>query len=292
MSTSTPQHSAVKVVVFDMDETLGYFVEFSIFWEALLSYIKEYNKDYHLKQEAFNQILDLYPEFVRPNITSILTYLQQQKISKECDKIMIYTNNQGPKQWSIYIKEYFEHKIDYPLFDQVILAFKVNGKCVELNRTGHGKSFKDFIKCTKLPADTQICFMDDTYYPLMKHDNVYYIKVKPYTYDLSFDLLIERFVSSNIGKNIMIADNDASAQFSTFMTHFIQQYKYIYKEKSPEEYEIDKIVTKKTLIHLHHFFRNDNSLFIRPSSNKSHKQGTNNKKYITKHKRTQRIQRK
>lgn len=253
----TTPPSASKVVVFDMDETLGYFVEFSIFWEALISYIKEYNKEYHLKQDDFNKILELYPEFIRPNITTLLNYLKQKKISKECDKIMIYTNNQGPKQWTLYIKEYFENKIDYPLFDQVILAFKVNGKHVELGRTTHDKTFKDLIKCTKLPLDTQICFMDDTYYPDMKHDNVYYIKVKPYTYDLSFDLLIERFISSNIGKKIM----DGDTHFAAFMKHFIQQYKYIYEEKSPEELEIDKIVTKKTMIHLQQFFSKDNAQF-------------------------------
>ena len=30
-----------KIVVFDLDETLGYFSEFSIFWEALNAYIIE-----------------------------------------------------------------------------------------------------------------------------------------------------------------------------------------------------------------------------------------------------------
>jgi hypothetical protein len=301
----TTPPSASKVVVFDMDETLGYFVEFSIFWEALLSYIKEYNKEYHLKQDDFNKILELYPEFIRPNITTLLNYLKQKKISKECDKIMIYTNNQGPKQWTLYIKEYFENKIDYPLFDQVILAFKVNGKHVELGRTTHDKTFKDLIKCTKLPVDTQICFMDDTYYPDMKHDNVYYIKIKPYTYDLSFDLLIERFSSSNIGKKIM----DDDTHFAVFMKHFIQQYKYIYEEKSPEELEIDKIVTKKTMIHLQQFFSKNNaqfysnipsylnipsisSLFVRRKQSKF-KNTHKSKKHVhkpTKHKKTLRRQ--
>ena len=32
-----------KVVVFDLDETLGYFVEFGIFWEALQEYFKYIN---------------------------------------------------------------------------------------------------------------------------------------------------------------------------------------------------------------------------------------------------------
>ena len=32
-----------KIVVFDLDETLGYFVEFGMFWDALKHYYK--NKD-------------------------------------------------------------------------------------------------------------------------------------------------------------------------------------------------------------------------------------------------------
>ena len=41
---------------------------------------------------------------------------------------MIYTNNQGPPGWIDHIKEYFEAKISYKLFDQVVAAFKINGK--------------------------------------------------------------------------------------------------------------------------------------------------------------------
>ena len=30
----------MKIVVFDLDETLGYFTEFGIFWDSLSNYIK------------------------------------------------------------------------------------------------------------------------------------------------------------------------------------------------------------------------------------------------------------
>ena len=33
-----------KIVVFDLDETLGYFSEFGMFWDALKSYIKKIDK--------------------------------------------------------------------------------------------------------------------------------------------------------------------------------------------------------------------------------------------------------
>ena len=166
-----------KIVVFDVDETLGYFVEFGIFWESLNVYIKNHHIDYELSQHDFNKILDLYPEFIRPNILSILNYLKHKKISKACNGVMIYTNNQGPKQWVLYIKEYFEHKIKYKLFNHIISAFKVNGKHIELCRSSHDKTYDDFIKCSKVPDDVQICYLDDTYYPEMNAENVYYIKV-------------------------------------------------------------------------------------------------------------------
>ena len=268
-----------KIVVFDMDETLGYFVELSIFWDALITYIKEINISHttsnsfakatefprssfacssgELQQKDFNKILDLYPEFIRPNILTILNYLKYKKKSGECAKIMIYTNNQGPKQWALYIKQYFENKIKYGLFDQIICAFKVNGKQLELGRTTHDKTFSDFIKCSKVPTNTQICFLDDTYYPNMNNDNVYYIKVKPYMHDLSHDLLIKRFISSDFGKTILKDKKEADA-FNTFMKQFMMKYDYTYVEKKTKDYDIDKIVTKKTMIHLQDFFNKHN----------------------------------
>ena len=85
-----------KVVVFDLDETLGYFVEFGIFWDSLKEYINQNNINCNIDQHLFNKLLDLYPEFLRPNIITILQYLKKKKLSNKCSKLMIYTNNQGP----------------------------------------------------------------------------------------------------------------------------------------------------------------------------------------------------
>ena len=158
-----------KIVIFDMDETIGYFVEFGIFWDSLNNYMNSgllENKK-RLAQEEFNKILDLYPEFIRPNILTIFQYLKYKKISKQCQGVMIYTNNQGPKEWVQYIKNYFENKLKYKLFNHVIAAFKINGKRVEMCRCSHNKTMKDLIKCTKVPQNTEFCYLDDTYYPVM-----------------------------------------------------------------------------------------------------------------------------
>ena len=239
-----------KIVVFDVDETLGYFVEFGIFWNSIIAYKIHQKIDYELTQNDFNKILDLYPEFIRPNIISILNYIKHKKMSKECSGVMIYTNNQGPKQWVMNIKEYFEHKIKYNLFNHIIAAFKVNGKHVELCRSSHDKSYGDFIKCSKIPCDVQICYLDDTYYPNMNAENVYYIKVKPYTHDLSFDEMIHRFVNSEYSETFISNKKD----FIEFMKAHINKYHFTYVTKPINEYDVDKIITKKIMMHLQGFF--------------------------------------
>ena len=239
----------MKIVVFDLDETLGYFTEFAIFWDCLMYYLKNKN-DQTLTQSDFNDILDLFPEFLRPNIINILNYLKNKKQSLCCHKMMIYTNNSGPKEWAHHIIDYFSKKINYKLFDQLISAFKINGKVVEVCRTTHDKTYNDFIKCTKLPINAEICFLDDTFYPEMANDNIYYINVKPYYHDLQFDYMLDKFSKSDIGKKIINNDED----FIKIMTDNIKLYKYDCIDKESNEYEMDKIVGKQIIKHLQDFF--------------------------------------
>jgi hypothetical protein len=239
----------MKIVVFDLDETLGYFTEFGIFWDSLTLYLKKSN-NLNLTQNNFNDILDLFPEFLRPNIINILTYLKDKKKSNRCHKMMIYTNNNGPKEWSNHIIQYFEKKIDFKLIDQLISAFKINGKNVEICRTTHNKTHQDFIRCTKIRASDEICFLDDTFYPEMANDNIYYINIKPYYYDLQFDYMITKFQESAVGK--MLINNDDS--FKLKLMEYIKRYEYESIQKNPMEYNVDKILGKHIITHLEEFF--------------------------------------
>ena len=238
-----------KIVVFDLDETLGYFMELGMFWDALKSYIKYKQLKITMDQSLFNDILDLYPEFLRPNITGILNYLKDKKEKNHCGKLMIYTNNQGPIEWAKYIIKYFENKINYKIFDQIIGAFKIQGKKVEVCRTTHMKTHKDLIKCTKIPEDTQICFLDDVYYPDMSNEKIYYINLKPYVHDLDFDGMITRLLKSDI----LRPDDPTSCR--AFMMAFLKKFNYIYVSKTAETHQIDKILSKKILQHLQIFFK-------------------------------------
>jgi hypothetical protein len=239
----------MKIVVFDLDETLGYFTQYGIFWDSLVNYMK-INNESQLTQTDFDDILELFPEFLRPNIINILTYLKNKKKANCCHKMMIYTNNTGPREWARHIIDYFEGKIDFKLVDQIIAAFKINGKRIEICRTTQNKTHKDLIKCTKIPVDAEICFMDDSFYPEMANDNIYYINIKPYYHNLKFEDMLERFKQSEIGKKIVGADND----FENLMMEHINLFKYVVVKKDEKEYEVDKILGKHIISHLQTFF--------------------------------------
>jgi hypothetical protein len=234
-----------KVVVFDLDETLGYFGEFGRFCILIDEYYKNIDKSYSI----FNELMDLYPEFVRPSMFIILKFLLQKKKEGKCQAIMIYTNNTGERKWVEHIKGYFEHKLNSKIFEQIISAFKVNGKVVEINRTSHDKSIDDFFRCTKLPHDIEICFIDDLFHPKMENDNVYYIHVKEYKYILPSDELINRFLNSPISNDI-----EKKEDFRKFAK---LKLKYNVLEKSKNEHDIDIIVSKKMLEHIKDFFNKD-----------------------------------
>jgi len=239
----------MKIVVFDLDETIGYFTEYGIFWDCLENYLKMKNKK-NLTQNDFDSILDLFPEFLRPNIINILTYLKQKKHSKCCHKMMIYTNNTGPKEWAHKIIKYLEKKINYKLIDQIIAAFKVNGKKVEICRTTHNKSHKDLVKCSKIPANAEICFLDDSFYPEMAHDNIYYINIKPYVYDLPYEVMVDRLQNSGL---LNIED---PTSMKIYMLEYMKNYNYMYVKKDQNTHNVDKILSKKILQHLHVFLEN------------------------------------
>ena len=205
---------AKRVVVFDLDETLGSFVDLEILWELIVRY------KHHLSIE-FDSILDLYPEFIRYGILSILEYLYTKKTTGECYKVYLYTNNQSTKEWVQMIVRYFNNKISstVPLFDQIIYAFKINNIQIELNRTTNKKTQDHFIRCTLLPPTTSICFIDDFMYKDMKKERIYYIKPKAYRHHLSTDEILTRFIYSKFGALIIHTEATKHA----FKTEFIEK---------------------------------------------------------------------
>jgi len=239
----------MKIVVLDFDETLGYFTQFSVLWESL-KFFNEHvlGKKIIFNQDFFNKLLDLYPLYLRPNIFEILRYLMEKKKDKSCKKIMIYSNNTGISKWINYFINYFESKLNYKLFDNLIAAFKIKGKIIEICRTKNEKTYDDLIKCTQLPLETEICFIDDVFYPNMINDKVYYINIKPYYYDYKFEYMIDLIIKTNDCKDM------CDSNFKTNMMQIIKRFNYKTMIKSNDDLKIDSIVSKETINHLKQFF--------------------------------------
>ena len=238
-----------KVVVFDLDETLGSFGQLGSFCMLLDDYYNDDNKAYSM----FNELMDLYPEYPRPYILNVLRYLLQKKKDGKCKAVMIYTNNQGERAWVEHIKTYFETKLKSKIFEQIISAFKVDGKVVEVNRTTHDKTIDDFFRCTKLPKDVEICFVDDLFHPKMEDENVYYIHVKGYKHYLPSSVIIKRFLNSSLAKEM----KNNSAEREKFTDFMMNRLNYNIAEKDTDEQEMDVIISKKMLEHMKSFFKED-----------------------------------
>jgi len=232
-----------KIVVFDLDETLGQFIELGIFIDALQEYLK-----HSIAQPIFNKLCDLFPEFFRSGIFVILQYLKVKKQNGQCKKVIIYTNNHGPEQWTYSIKNYLNAKLNYKLFDSVIGAHDVYGKLREDCRKSNDKSVHDVINCSKLPDNVDICFLDDKFHPLMKQKNVYYIHLPVYTFSFSYYEMILRFLNSNISniKNPSL--------FINFMKRSMNGYSYRHRDKSNAELKYDFEVSQRIKLYLQDFF--------------------------------------
>lgn len=245
-----------KVIAFDMDETLGSFVDLEILWRCLQQYTNE------LFPIQFNNLLDLYPEFLRYGIIPILEFLYQKKLSGECNKLYIYTNNQCQTTWTKLISNYFNSKVwdktdsndrNIDIFDKIIGAFKINNKQIELGRTSHSKTYSDFIKCTLLPSSTEICFIDNANYSEMKQERVYYIQPRSYIHHLSTKGIVDRFVNSEMSN--IVFKNGSSDSHRRYITNYFNINGGDHQgNQSTQNLESDILVAQKMMYHLREFF--------------------------------------
>jgi|LauGreSuBDMM15SN_2_FD.fasta_scaffold01853_3 hypothetical protein len=190
--TSSPRKYS-KVIVFDLDETLGYFSDLVTLWNVV---------GLTKTQNNFNKLLDLYPEFLRHGILTIIEYLYHKKTAGLFSNLYLYTNNKYSPEIPRYIAKYFDYKMgilsnmetlsETYMFDKVICAFKIGNRIIEPSRTTHKKTHSDFIKCTLLPKNTEICFIDDAYHSHMETRKIYYIQPFKYYHNLDKTDIIHR----------------------------------------------------------------------------------------------------
>eukprot|EP00746_Dinoflagellata_sp_MGD_P138531 gnl/MRDRNA2_/MRDRNA2_72169_c0_seq3.p1 gnl/MRDRNA2_/MRDRNA2_72169_c0~~gnl/MRDRNA2_/MRDRNA2_72169_c0_seq3.p1 ORF type:complete len:208 (-),score=23.67 gnl/MRDRNA2_/MRDRNA2_72169_c0_seq3:10-633(-) len=201
--------------------------------------------------------MDIFPEFLRPNILKILQYVTRKKRSGACRKVMIYTNNQGPWSWPQMIASYFDTKTGLKTFDHIVYG--------EFEEIVHGlgkrtKSFQDLTKCTGISSDIKICFYDDRRHPLMEHDNVDYFHLEPYEFNMMFWDMAERYYAkaqSMGGRNKF----DFVEDIVSFSTRYYDEFQI--SEDNVTDYAAERhaneVVSQKMMTHLRAFFARDKS---------------------------------
>ncbi len=292
MVSSSMPHSKKrpKVVVFDVDETLGNFAQFSLFCHVLEDYFNKQDITYR----HFNDLVDLYPEIIRPSMLRILEYIRKKKNAGVCSKVMIYTNNMGPDKWVGHIRQYFEYKLRAmvtppatsddlaivpPLFGHTIGGFKSASASASASsddtfpqRSTKEKTVREFIRCSRMPSDIEICFLDDVYHPKMKDERVYYIKLQAYHFHIPFHMFVIRFLNSRLYRDVFdgfkvhsitpaltavakkqvlsIELNDLFVKYAN-----LSEYDVKAQQRKMNPREIDEIISKYILYHLQQFFR-------------------------------------
>lgn len=226
-----------KVIVLDLDETVGDFSEMIILWKIVQSQTS-------ITQDDFNRMMDIFPEFFRIGIFTIFEYLCNKRQKGRCTCIYLYTNNRYSPDFPNLIAQYISYKLRLPdngtFFDKTICAFKVGDKIIEKDRSEHKKSHNDFIRCTMLPKSTEICFIDDYFHKKMRHDKIYYIQPLPYNHNLSPNTIATRAYSR------------MPQWFSEKKT--LTQILSIREHGNATQYELQSKISQKIMYYIKEFF--------------------------------------
>ena len=152
-----------KNVVFDFDETIGYF-------EQIIDIIK-YTKKIS-KMEVF-ELFTLFPLIFRTNIFDIFYFIVRLKKEKKIKSVILYSNNNNDVFIS-YVISFIHQKLNYSLFDLSISLNQTHNK---------NKNLSDLLNYSNglLNKKSSIFFIDDKEYDDMKMIK-YYIKCESYKY--------------------------------------------------------------------------------------------------------------
>jgi hypothetical protein len=159
-----------KNVVFDFDETIGYF-------EQIIEIIKYTKKT--SKMEVF-ELFTLFPLVFRTNIFDIFYFIVRLKKEKKIKSVILYSNNNNDMFIS-YVISFIHEKLNYPLFDSSISLNQTHNK---------NKNLSDLLNYSNglLSKNSSIFFIDDKEYDDMKMIKSY-IKCESYKYVYSNSMI-------------------------------------------------------------------------------------------------------
>tara|TARA_Y100000748_G_scaffold214950_1_gene180270 strand:- start:5173 stop:5826 length:654 start_codon:yes stop_codon:yes gene_type:complete len=194
-----------KCVVFDLDETIGYFAQ-------LYKISKIFENNYKLVFEK-HHIISLYKEFYnifRPGIFTLLAYVQYLK-EKYNIQTILYTNTIMDNIWvdafSLYAYEMVKLQ-----FDTIIY---LNSKC----RSTIKKNLPDLYKCNpSLNHMSSIMIIDNKEHKHLKYKNIEYILVKNYFFIHNNQLIWEKIHNLlNINIKINVKNNIVNDDYNIIL---------------------------------------------------------------------------
>jgi hypothetical protein len=236
-----------KYLVFDLDETLGSFGDLYILWKGISHLNKMGVITLEDSQYNFNEVLDIYPEFLRCGIMTILEFLFYKKLSGKCGGVFVYTNNQCEPPWVQLIIKYIETRGGLNgLFEPPVCAFKINGVVLETKRSAGDKTYQDFIRCTVLPKNAELCFLDNSFFPRMNVEQVFYIQPKSYFHGLGLEEMLSRLLHSGI--------LNSSEDFTDFWIDWFLSNGFSEASNSIEEHSVFVNVSRKMMQLIQTFF--------------------------------------
>jgi hypothetical protein len=233
----------MKFVVFDLDETLGYFKQLYY----IFSVLKKINTGFSITQDIFNRVLDIYPEFLRPNIVDILIYLKNQKQYNRNTYMIVYTNNTH-QNWTKYIISYIEYRIAHPAFFDRIINSSKNEVC----RLHQKKHLDDLFRCIDYSSNSHICYIDNECHPGMRSRQTYYCKLGGYINNLSNAVLADRLYESLLANEII-----PDVQQEVFNNIYLHYCNGLYMKLLTEaEYKHEIRTAQELMLRIRIFFMN------------------------------------
>jgi hypothetical protein len=171
-----------KNIVFDFDETIGYF-------EQIIEMIKYTKKN---SKEDVLYFLKIFPFVFRTNIFDIFYYIVRLKKEKKINSVILYSNNNNDV-FIGYVLSFIHETLNYTLFDSTISLNQTHNK---------NKNITDLLNYSNglLNKNSSIFFIDDKEYDDVKNSKncKYYIKCESYKYVYTYSIIEYIFTMNNI----------------------------------------------------------------------------------------------
>lgn len=245
-----------KYIIFDLDETLGFFTELSVIWSCLQ---KIYNVN---GQKSFDELCQLFEkEYFRPGIFETLNYLKQIENSVN---VVLYTNNTGSLMWLRHIISFLERRSNAKgLFNKIVPGFRPN-LTGPYDRRTFNKTYDEILRCAEIPSDAKIIFFDDVAHPGMIHKNVTYIKVRPFSHPMRSSYIVEKLQKSYFG----FIDYGTTIYIQNSIRRFHHEYAHYMKHCGNT-----RVVKNDIFVRLRRFMKDTKKTMKKkqPSNNKTKK---------------------